>query len=661
MKIITLSLTCCFALHAVELPPLEVSSTKVDETLVQSSSTVNSIDTLTAKNFGLKNISDLSSVSANTNISGLGDVYNKTFTFRGISNYLCVEPSVAIYLDDAPLSSGYAYGAINMNDISKIEVLKGAQGTDFGKSAESGVINISTKPTSKKFEMQAKLSFGEYNAKEFYGRVNQPLSDSTAFAFSMTKKSSEGYVKNLTTGADFDKRDYLGINSKLSYSPNSNFSAQLSYTRTQNNDGGTPFTMNTQENRETISNDPINDFTKMDNDILSLVMKYKTDTYKITSATSYNKQLLENERFTDIFGGFVMDFNTQIQEVSEELRVNYLFENFDFQIGAFYSQKNKFDYSDKEVLLALPLLAPSKNNLSNPDKVSALFTQFKYYMGENFSILTGLRYEKTQRDFTRDLQQFGYPSATNVQISNSWSYWLPKISIAYDTDLSHTYLTYTKGYRAGGYNYRIATQDLISYKPEITDSFEVGDKRNIIKNLTLHSAVFYNFIDSLRINTLNDTLISTLYNAQKAHSYGGELELAYKTDLYSLYTTAGFTQTKITQFDSNPQYNNKQIIDVPDMTFAIGGSYNFMKNYYFDGSMKYMGKRYYNASNTQADSGYAITNIGLGYKKDGWDLLCYADNLFDRKYVDFMIATPSNNYYHFGMPRVVGVSIAKTF
>ena len=661
MKFITLSLVSCFALHAVELAPIEVSFSKIDETIEQSSSTLNSINTTTANNFDLQNISDLSSVSANTNISGMGDVYNKTFTFRGISNYLSVEPSVAIYLDDAPLSSGYAYGAVNFNDISKIEVLKGAQGTDFGKGAESGVINIYTKPTSKKFEMEAKLSFGEYNTKEFYGRVNQPLSDFTAFSFSMTKKSSDGYVKNATTGADFDKRDYLGINSKLSYSPNSNFSVQLSYTRTQNNDGGSPFTMNTQENRETISNDPINDFTKMDNDILSLVMKYKTDTYKITSATSYNKQVLENERFTNIYGGLVMDFNTDIEELSQELRINYILENADFQVGAFYSQKSKFDYNDQEMLIAYPSLLPSKDNLTNPDRVSALFTQLKYYLGDHFSILTGLRYEQTQRDFNRDLQQFYSPNATNSQISNSWSYWLPKISVAYDTDLSHTYLTYTKGYRPGGYNYRVATQNLISYKPEITDSFEVGDKRSIVKNLTLHSAVFYNLIDSLRINTLNDTLISTLLNAQKAYSYGGELELIYETDIYSLYTTAGFVQTKITQFDSNPQYNNKQIIDVPNMTFAIGGSYNFTKNYYLDGSMKYMGKRYYNASNTQSDGGYSVSNIRVGYKKDGWNLSCYADNLFDKKYVDFMIATPSNNYYHFGMPRVVGVDLSKMF
>ena len=74
-----------------------------------------------------------------------------------------------------------------------------------------------------------------------------------------------------------------------------------------------------------------------------------------------------------------------------------------------------------------------------------------------------------------------------------------------------------------------------------------------------------------------------------------------------------------------------------------------------------MGERYYNISNSAKESGYTVVNVGLGYKKDGFEALVYANNLFDKEYVDFMIYTPSNNYYHFGNPRVLGFKVSQSF
>ena len=74
-----------------------------------------------------------------------------------------------------------------------------------------------------------------------------------------------------------------------------------------------------------------------------------------------------------------------------------------------------------------------------------------------------------------------------------------------------------------------------------------------------------------------------------------------------------------------------------------------------------MGERYYSISNSAKESAYSSVNVGVGYERSGWRALLYANNLFDKEYVDFMVYTPTNNYYHFGDARVIGFKLSKSF
>lgn len=82
--------------------------------------------------------------------------------------------SVAMYIDDVSVPMSYGFGTIDISNVDAIEMYKGAQGTLFGKNAESGVINIYTKEISEMMENEAHIDVGEYNSREFYGRVSGP-------------------------------------------------------------------------------------------------------------------------------------------------------------------------------------------------------------------------------------------------------------------------------------------------------------------------------------------------------------------------------------------------------------------------------------------------------------------------------------------------------
>ncbi|NOQ30095.1 MAG: TonB-dependent receptor [Helicobacteraceae bacterium] len=659
-KQITLALLpFAMTLSAIELPSIMVESSKLEDTLLESPSTIDLLDKKKIEISNIKNIKDLSAVVPNTNISGLGNRTDRTFSIRGITNYVAYESSVAMYIDDTPVPFSYGFGMVDMSNVESIEVLKGAQGTLFGKNAESAVINIYTKAPSKIFKSKASVDYSSYNTKEFYGAVSGPTSnEEITYALSVTKGSSDGFSKNEITNSNFDYKNFLSLSTKLRYNPNSPLDISLKYSKSKSDDGASAYKINTKDNPFSIDNDPQNGYVKMDADLLSLIVKYKESDYTFTSATTYAKESVLKDMYVPIMGGLNLNFDIDITEITQELRLKQNFDDGDLLVGAFYSDKLKFDYKEDQTLLAVNL--NSLNSLENPDRNMALFSQYRYYFDDYYSLMAGLRYQKTERSFSRDLNNFGAPT-THVSSATSWTHILPTISLSYlGDDNSNTYLTYSQGYRPGGYNYRTSSA-LVPFEPEKTDSFELGYKNAYNKTLLLNSAVFYNIITDNRINTFNDTLSTTTLNASKADSYGLEFDVSYKKDALNLYSTFGLTRAKIKNFNSTGQYDGKTLIDVPDMTASLGAKYNLNKNFYVRSDLKYMGERYYNIQNTAKEDGYTLTAIAAGFEKNSWKYELYADNVFDTRYVDFMIYTPTNNYYHFGAPRVIGVKVSGSF
>lgn len=646
-------------LLAVELPTIVVQSSKLDESTLDIPKSIDILDKKKLELFEAKDVQNLSSVVSNTYVSGLGNRSDRTFTVRGIGNYLAYESSVAMYIDDVAVPFSYGYGAVDFNNIQKIEFLKGPQGTEFGKGSESGVINVYTKSPTKEFFSEASIGYGAYNTQDYYAHVSGHIKGSDiGYSIALSKSLSDGYSKNVETGSDLDYRDMINFNAKLEYNPTANFDMSLNYLKNKVDDGGTAFKVNTKLDIRNIYGEKTDDFVKMDNDFLSLKMKYKEEYYKITSITSYAKEKVLKNDYVAISGGLILDFDIDIEEVSQELRVNYMFEDVDLLVGVFYSDKIKFDYIENQQLVALPLA--SLNSLQNPDENIALFTKAKYYINDNFILMGGLRYQQTKRSFSREMNDFGRPP-TYVESATTWTHLLPTASISYmPTEAENLYLTYAKGYKPGGYNYR-SSDILVPYEPEIVDSFELGYKREENSNFLFKGVLFYNIITDSRGIEFSDTLATTVVSIDKARSYGAELEVIYSLENLTLDAIIGYTDSEFTKSTSHSNLIGNSNIEIPDITAALGAKYKILHNYYTKANINYIGSRYYNIENTVKEDGYATFNLSAGYESKDLQVKLYADNLFDKEYVDFMISTPSNNYYHFGAPRVIGFNITKKF
>ncbi len=648
-----------YQLLAVELQTITVSSSKLDESVFDISKSIDILDEEKLELFEVKDVQNLSSVVSNTYVSGIGNRSDTTFSVRGIGNYVAYESSVAMYIDDVSVPFSYGYGALDFNNIENIEFIKGPQGTEFGKGSESGVINVYTKSPTKEFFNEASIGYGTYNTQNYYAHISGPIKNSNlGYSIAISKSSSDGYSKNVETNSYLDYRDMINFNVKLEYKPTENFDMTLNYLRNKIDDGGTAFKVNTKSDIRNIYGEETNDFVKMDNNFLSLKMKYKDDNYNITSVTSYTKEEMLKSDYVDISNGLALDFDIDIEEVSQELRVNYMFENVDLLVGAFYSDKIKFNYDESQELLAYSLT--SINSLHNPDKNIALFSQVKYYIDDKFILMGGLRYQETTRSFSRYMNNFGQ-AATDVEAETSWIHLLPTASISYmPTDTENLYFTYAKGYKPGGYNYR-SSDALVPYEPEIVDSFELGYKIEKNKNFLFKGVLFYNIITDSRGIRFSDTLATTIINIDKAHSYGVELEATYSLENLSINAIFGYTDSEFIKSTLDSSLEGNSAMEIPDITAALGVKYKLLHNYYVKADAIYVGSRYYNIENTVKEDGYETLNLSTGYESKDLNVKIYADNLLDKKYVDFMISTPSNNYYHFGAPRVIGFNITKKF
>lgn len=634
------------------LPTIIIESSKMDFDQLDLTQSVDVMDDSLLQITKPSSLQHLSSILPNTNISGIGSRSDTSITLRGISNYVTTESSTAVYIDDVPIPISYGFGGIDFHHLNSIEVYKGPQGTEFGKNAESGVINVYTKPVSASLQSEISAEFGNYGSQQVYGYITGPTPiKNVNLAVSLSKESRDGYSENSRTDTDFDRRELKGISTKVQYKPNTHFDATVGFSKTMANDGGSPFKIDTVSDPYTIDNEPVNDSLLMDTSLLSLVLNYMTNSGTLTSITAHADQLMQKKDYVSILGGMQLDFDVHVREVSQELRWKGISKTFEYMVGGFYSDKYRFDYDEKQTFSGIYNFLNNTNYLDNLDTNKALFAETRYKIGEGWSILAGMRYQTTQRNFSRNYSSFTSPIASQT----TWEHWLPSASIAYNDGKSNTYVTYTSGYRPGGYNYRSSGTTLVPYLPETTQALELGHKRQITPLLNLATACFYNRITDLRTITFDQYLATTTYNAHKAHTYGIESTLSYDTDLLDLYGTFGMVRAKYDQLVVNGiDYAGKNLLDAPDMTLSMSGKYLFAPQWYLSSTVAYMGKRYYDISNAAKQSGYTTVQSTIGVQYENWNFELYAKNLFNSEHVNFMIHTPTHDYYHIGAPRTIG-------
>jgi len=479
------------------------------------------------------------------------------------------EPSVGVELDGVYLSRNV--GAVqDFFDIGGVTILRGPQGTLYGRNTIGGVVSVQSRRPSFDFGARAQATFGSNGRQELRAGVEGALiEDQLAGKFSFLTKTYDGYIKNYD-GRDMGAQDVTSMRGALLWTPTASFDATLIVDYTKDKGTGTAF-----ENASLPSmvlpgfgepadtdGDPflshVGDDIFSDLEALGVTLNANWDLgpVKLTSITGYRKT--DTEVLSD-FDGTPTPFMTVHRDethdqFSQELR---LASNTDgpltYVVGAYYMTQ-EYDIATGQfgTVFGSPTAGSTIYTQQKADSW-AVFGQADYEVLPGLIVTAGGRYSKEEKTFTT--QPLFYPNAETFEAS--FDDFSPKVGVSYKwSDTLMTYAQYSRGFRAGGFNGRAGSFLAVGpYDSETVDSYEVGVKSDLFnRRLRLNAAVFTSDYQDMQQSVqqlipgtlINQTLVA---NVGAATISGFEAEAtALLTDVFTVSASVGYLDASYDEF-----------------------------------------------------------------------------------------------------------------
>lgn len=668
---ILLSLICSFILvnsinakDSTKLESITVTAQKQIENIQDVPINIAAFNKFEIEDKKIESIEDIAYFIPNLLIFNHGTQGMNTPSIRGINaNLESMKVSTGLFVDGVPMLNPFGF-TDEIIDIERIEVLKGPQGTLYGKGCEAGAINIITKQPDNNTNGSISIQAGENNKRQISLNVNTPiLEDKLYLGLSGKHYKKAGYIKNSITNEIVDDREHIFGKVHLRWTPTDKLDISFINSYLKYDDGASSmnlsetgamaFGLGIPKNREVSSN--LLGEHKSKNNASSIKIVYDiNEEFKLTSITTnsiYTDIIKEDWDFSPV-SIFHMDKNNKFHKTSQEFHLNYSKDRIKWLVGAYFD-KNKDDI-DYEKISISPLMAGFVSQDFKGD-TSALFTNLSYPISENFNLITGIRYEKDKQEFKNN--------STNIKRDKSWESVTPKIALQYDfTKDIMTYLSASKGYRSGGFNWMAMDSNYYTYDQEELWSYELGLKSVLLENkLTLNASIYYQDIDDMQVSHGVSPSVAYMTNAGKATSKGFELEVkANLTDNFLLEAGFGYNDTKFDEFiDDLGNYKGNKNPYSPKYTFNLSGSYRASSGFYARADLLGYGKMYLDKANQYSRGAYSIVNTKIGYEFDDLDIYFYGKNILDKEYNSEGIF--SGSYIKYSDPRELGIQLSYRF
>ncbi|HKH61651.1 MAG TPA: TonB-dependent receptor [Flavitalea sp.] len=687
---------------STQLDVVIVSAQKKEEALQKIPFSISSISARQVQDYRLWDIKEVAAIVPNLYSADPGDNRNVT-SIRGITT-TSYDPAITTYIDGVNQFNLDTYIA-QLVDVERIEILRGPQGTLYGRNAMGGVINIITKQPSNQLNGNVELSVGNYGQHRFGYGIKFPIAKEKLFAgFAGVYEGREGFYTNQFDNTSFDRQKGATGNYFLKYLPNSKWNIALNVKHSWKRNHGTfPLVIDPVA----ALNDPFqlnqDAVTKMIDDIFngSLSINHYGSEFQFSSQTAYQT----NHRYYDqpIDGDFSpIDGVTIINNYGDDWnRVKALTQEFKFSspasttsplswtIGSYlFLQDNPVKQAVHFGNDAALVGAPDKNfSLINTTKGKnrgiAFFGQATYSITEKLDLIAGLRfdYEKKELSVLGEYQKDPDPNPIfqtqpDTSATKSFNAFSPKLGIAFHpTENSNLYVSYSRGYRTGGLTQLGSDPSqppLYPYEPEYSDNIEVGIKNNLLQNrLYLNFAAFYTRVKDAQVPTLIiPDAITITTNAGELTTKGIEMEVSATPfkGLQAVYnvgfTDAEYKTLKLSQNGSSVDLAGNKQIFTPDMTSMLALQYSYdlgtkqRLQIVVRGEWMYLGKQYFDLANNISQSPYHLLNTRFGLAAKNFEIMFWGRNLSDRHYISYAYDFGA---VHLGNPKTYGVTLVGRF
>jgi iron complex outermembrane receptor protein len=641
---------------------------------------------------------------------GIRGVVNSDFTTN-------VESPVALYIDEVYISQMSGAGFM-LYDMERVEILRGPQGTLFGRNATGGLIHYLTKRPTEEFSGYLRGTVGDYDQYKVEGAIGGG-NETVSGRFSGSYHENDGYVTNRHDRSNkLNNADDKSYRAQVLYTPMDDFEVLFNVRHgEQNIDTGffenvssvipgqlTPSTFNPVlgylDNDGNVFKGDYDDpgFNDLETDGYTGTLKWGFDSFTVTSILDYSTVDRKYIEDSDASPAPVFNFflNTDSEQTSFELRLDGETDKIKWLAGVYYLG---LDIDDSNGAITDPFVGPAPTpgaeaGLNNPytselDSYSG-FGQLEYPLSDNLNLVLGARYIVDEKDFkyTTSIVEFLDPEQKNfdadsnvVELAELATYkgdrdddeWSGRVQLDWTlNDDMMVYGSWNRGVRGGGFNAPIFplsppldyNDDTMSYDPEKLDAYEVGFKSSFFDGtMRLNGAAYY--YDYKDYQAFFITGIDTITFNTDAESYGGELELqASPIDGLDILLGAAYNDIDVelpggdVSSVKSPEWNLNALVRYQWPMF--GGDMSIQ------GDIVYIDDHIFalTAAETVSEDGYSVSNIRMSYTTgDGkWLAEAFVDNVTDEEYLvqTFDLSGPDvfgMTEQYFGRPRWWGVAM----
>lgn len=653
---------------AIRLAPVTVTANKREQSLdrVDGAVAVRTAEDLEAA--GVTTVQDLEKVFPGLEIRSRGSRAYANVTIRGITSPDFYNPAVQIYVDGVPQDS--TYFTQELVNVERIELLRGPQGTLYGRNAHGGVINIITRqPDGLRVDGGGMIGT---RGQDAHGTVAAPLVADTLFGEVAVGWSREnGRFDGLRTGEDDldDSISQVG-RLRLRYAPvdsplNAVLSVQRETLRSNEETAVPDIYASTYD--ENIFGKPRTERTV---DTFALTMDYDLGPGALTSVTAYQ------DRTLDRFAYNILQPEDQ-SAFSQELRYAFAPQGpFSGVVGAFFQHTEFQRRTSPYAIGGTVYMGPSRNDITSDSY--AAFGEVTYALSDSLDLTGGLRYshETTDIDFTRAAGAHPAYPAMRFQGDADFNDISPKVAIGWQASEDHRfYAQVSQGYKPGGFNHAVTVaQDSTAYDAETSTNAEIGWRGALFGNAVIGSAAAYWIAaDNKQIYVTTEPLfgLQSLRNMGESRSLGLEWDLtAFPTE--SLAIMVGGMIGRSTFVNSRDpvtgaDYDGNRLPMAPTHSLTAAVDYTVPQSLLpgdlsVRGGARYYGRTYFDPANTLVQGGFALFDASVALLLDaGPEFRLFVDNLADKTYRTYSFDNGGTTYSTVGEGRVVGLRGHMTF
>jgi len=627
--------TPCAAAEGV-LEEIIVTARKRAQSIQDVSMSITAFSGEQIEAFVIRNAEDISWYTPGLYATGATGNSNPLYTIRGIGlndTFSNNNPTVGVYFNEIiqPLTPMMGF---QLFDIDRIEVLKGPQGTLYGRNTTGGAVNVFSRRPGEQLNGYVRADYGEFDRFDIEGAVGGPVSDTVGLRLAgLSIQQGEGWLKNAFNGQEVGELDQTALRGTLEWTPNDDFDLLLvgNYSRDRSDsmlrehigflDG--PFSSNlcqaAIEGRRDESScvsflgysDQTEDRYTIENSSLygqdidaksygfSLAMNWHIGDMTLTSITGYSD--FDRVQTEDADGSPIIMLDVrgtdEIESLSQELRLaSTTAGGLEWMVGAFFTD-DQLDFNFLQAVDEQIFASRVVQDFTQKTNAWAIFGHAVFPISERFRLIGGLRYTDEEKDFrydAADLDPFGTSLFAAIGLEPVSGYtdsisnddWTGEIGVEYDlSDEALLYANASKGFKSGGYKGAIAfsLEELEPFDPETLYAYEIGVKSTLADGkIRLNAAgYFYDWEDFQAFITevRGGVNVIVLDNAGDAKVKGFEVDFIWRPfDGLNLSAGANWMDTEITKFNTVPGTDDatgNKLANSPDFMLNAMASYEF--------------------------------------------------------------------------------------